>query len=80
LRASEKAISVTLADVEGAREIVGPVLHRTPLFSSRSLSERIGAPAYLKAEKPVGDVLQGMRTFGVVKTRGRGKATEYVVG
>ena len=36
--------------------------------------------AYLKAEKPVGDVLQGMRTFGVVKTRGRGKATEYVVG
>ena len=25
-------------------------MHRTPLFSSRSLSERIGAPAYLKAE------------------------------
>jgi len=25
-------------------------VHRTPLFSSRSLSERIGAPAYLKAE------------------------------
>jgi threonine dehydratase len=50
LKASEKAISVTLADVERAREIVGPVLHRTPLLSSRSLSERIGAPAYLKAE------------------------------
>jgi len=30
--------------------VVAPVLHRTPLFSSRSLSERIGAPAYLKAE------------------------------
>ena len=30
--------------------MVAPVLHRTPLFSSRSLSERIGAPAYLKAE------------------------------
>ncbi|TMC72064.1 MAG: pyridoxal-phosphate dependent enzyme [Chloroflexi bacterium] len=43
-------MSVTLADVERAREVVAPVLHRTPLFSSRSLSERIGAPAYLKAE------------------------------
>ncbi|HEV8537130.1 MAG TPA: pyridoxal-phosphate dependent enzyme [Candidatus Limnocylindria bacterium] len=41
---------VTLADVHRAREIVGPVLHRTPLFSSRSLSERIGATAFLKAE------------------------------
>ena len=30
--------------------MVAPVVHRTPLFSSRSLSERIGAPAYLKAE------------------------------
>src|SRR5256886_17138637 len=50
MKASEKAVSVTLADVERAREIVGPVLHRTPLLSSRSLSERIGAPAYLKAE------------------------------
>ncbi|TMF61526.1 MAG: pyridoxal-phosphate dependent enzyme [Chloroflexi bacterium] len=43
-------MSVTLADVERAREVVGPVLHRTPLFSSRSLSERIGTAAYLKAE------------------------------
>ena len=30
--------------------MVAPILHRTPLLSSRSLSERIGAPAYLKAE------------------------------
>ena len=45
------AISViTLADVERAREVVTPVLHRTPLFSSRSLSDRIGTVAYLKAE------------------------------
>ena len=50
MRASEAAVSVTLADIERAREIVGPVLHRTPLFSSRSLSERIGAHAHLKAE------------------------------
>jgi threonine dehydratase len=41
---------VTVEEVEHAREIVGPVLHRTPLLSSRSLSERIGAHAYLKAE------------------------------
>ena len=50
LKASQEAISVTLADVERAREIVRPVLHRTPLLSSRSLSERIGTVAYLKAE------------------------------
>jgi len=43
-------VSVTLADVERAREIVAPVLHRTPLLSSRALSERIGASAFLKAE------------------------------
>ncbi|MDQ2913847.1 MAG: pyridoxal-phosphate dependent enzyme [Chloroflexota bacterium] len=44
------ATTVTLADVERAREVVSPVLHRTPLFTSRSLSERIGTSAYLKAE------------------------------
>jgi threonine dehydratase len=33
-----------------ARAAIGGRLHRTPLFSSRSLSERIGASAYLKAE------------------------------
>jgi hypothetical protein len=36
--------------------------------------------AYVKAEKPIGDVLPGMRTSGVVQTRGHGRATEYVVG
>lgn len=35
--------------------------------------------ASLKAEKPIGDILQGMRTSGVVKTHGRGKATQYFV-
>jgi threonine dehydratase len=44
------ALPVGIADVERARAVVGPVLHRTPLFSSRSLSERIGTGAYLKAE------------------------------
>jgi threonine dehydratase len=37
-------------DVLAAREAIGGRLHRTPLFSSRTLSERIGAQAYLKAE------------------------------
>ncbi len=37
-------------DVLAAREAVGGRLHRTPLFSSRALSERIGAEAHLKAE------------------------------
>src|SRR5256885_2665729 len=50
LNASDQAVSVPLADIERARGIVAPVLHRTPLLSSRSLSERIGAAAYLKAE------------------------------
>jgi len=43
-------VSVTLADVERARPIVTSVVHRTPLLTSRSLGERIGANAYLKAE------------------------------
>jgi threonine dehydratase len=50
LKASEQTTSVTLEDVERAREIVAPVLHRTPLLSSRSLSDRVGTSVYLKAE------------------------------
>ena len=37
-------------DVLRAREVIDGRLHRTPLFSSQALSERIGAQAYLKAE------------------------------
>ena len=33
-----------------ARDAVGGRLHRTPLFSSRALSDRVGADVYLKAE------------------------------
>jgi threonine dehydratase len=50
LRTGQMPISVTLADVERARGVVNPLLHRTPLLSSRSLSDRIGASGYLKAE------------------------------
>jgi threonine dehydratase len=62
LKVSETAASVTLADVERAREIVDPIVHRTPLLSSRSLSERIGASAYLKAEN--------LQRTGSFKSRG----------
>ncbi len=43
-------VSVSLADVQRAWPVVAPHVHRTPLLTSRSLSERIGATAYLKAE------------------------------
>src|SRR5439155_786194 len=72
------AIPVTVADVERAREVVGPVLHRTPLFSSRSLSDRIGTAAYLKAEnfqrtgsfKPRGAVFAVSRLSNEQRERG----------
>lgn len=41
---------VTLADIERARAVVAPHIHRTPLLTSRTLGERIGAQAFLKAE------------------------------
>jgi threonine dehydratase len=43
-------MSVTLSEVERAREVVGPVLLRTPLLESRALSARAGAKVFLKAE------------------------------
>jgi threonine dehydratase len=43
-------VSVTLADVERARDLIAPLIQRTPLLSSRQLGERIGAKAFLKAE------------------------------
>src|SRR5437764_7206471 len=41
---------ISLADVERARVITAPHLHRTPMLTSRTLGERIGATAFLKAE------------------------------
>jgi len=41
---------LTLDDVRAARERIANRVHRTPTFSSATLSERIGATAYLKAE------------------------------
>ncbi|HEV8229297.1 MAG TPA: threonine/serine dehydratase [Candidatus Limnocylindria bacterium] len=48
--ALEDPLSVSLADVERARSVIAPHIARTPLLTSRSLGERIGARAFLKAE------------------------------
>ncbi len=37
-------------DVLAAREAIAGRLHRTPMFSSATLSKRVGAPVHLKAE------------------------------
>ena len=42
--------AVTLEDVLAARETIGTRLHRTPVFTSATLSEFTGARVYLKAE------------------------------
>ncbi len=41
---------LTLDDVRAAREAIGDRLHRTPMLSSHTLSERVGAPVWFKAE------------------------------
>jgi threo-3-hydroxy-L-aspartate ammonia-lyase len=41
---------VSREDIKQAARRLAGHLHRTPLFTSRSLSERFGAPVYLKAE------------------------------
>jgi threonine dehydratase len=44
------AAELSLDDVVAARAAIGGRLHRTPTFSSATLSERVGAPVHLKAE------------------------------
>jgi threonine dehydratase len=41
---------VTLADVQAARERVRPYVHRTPVLTSRTLDERVGARVFFKCE------------------------------
>ena len=41
---------VALTDIEAARERIGTRVHHTPLLSSHTLGERIGAQVWLKAE------------------------------
>jgi threonine dehydratase len=44
------AAELSLDDVVAARDAIAGRLHRTPVFSSATLSKRIGAPVHLKAE------------------------------
>jgi threonine dehydratase len=53
---------VTLEDVRSAQRIIAGRLHRTPLVSSTSLGERIGAPLFIK--------LENWQKTGSFKTRG----------
>ena len=55
-------MSVAIADIQLARRVVAPVIHRTPLLSSRTLGQRIGGTAYLKTEN--------FQRTGSFKTRG----------
>jgi threo-3-hydroxy-L-aspartate ammonia-lyase len=41
---------VTLADVQAARERILPYVHRTPVLTSRTLDERVGARMFFKCE------------------------------
>lgn len=41
---------LTLADVQAAAERIKGVAHRTPVLTSRTLNERVGAEVFLKAE------------------------------
>ena len=48
--ASPHTLPVSVDDVRAARERISPYIHRTPLLSSRSLSERLGFEVRLKCE------------------------------
>ena len=43
-------MTISLSEVERARTITAAHLHRTPMLTSRTLGERIGATAFLKTE------------------------------
>jgi len=44
------SLPVTLADVQAARERIHPYVHRTPVLTSRTLDERVGARVFFKCE------------------------------
>ena len=55
-------MTVSLADAQRARPVIAPHILRTPLVSSHSLGERIGAEAHLK--------LENLQRTGSFKVRG----------
>ena len=48
--AGERATSITLEDVRRAAAVLRGVAHRTPVVTSRTLDDRVGARVWLKAE------------------------------
>jgi threonine dehydratase len=58
----ESAFAASFADVRAAAERLRGVAHRTPVITSRTLDERTGARAYLKAEN--------LQRIGAFKFRG----------
>ncbi|GAB4445685.1 MAG: pyridoxal-phosphate dependent enzyme [Anaerolineales bacterium] len=53
---------VTLTDIQKAAERIRPFAHRTPVFTSESLNQRVGAQVYLKCEN--------LQKVGAFKFRG----------
>ena len=53
---------VSFADIEAAESVVGPIVHTTPLLSSRTLDERSANAVVLKAEN--------LQRIGAFKIRG----------
>jgi threonine dehydratase len=43
-------LPVTVGDIEAARELLLPVVRRTPVEPNRALAERVGGPVFLKCE------------------------------
>ncbi len=58
----EEAHLPTIADIQAARKRLAGQAHETPIFTSRSLDERVGASVFLKAEN--------MQRGGAFKFRG----------
>ena len=61
-RSRNKALAVSLADVQAARGRIAKELIRTPLVLSDAASERAGRPVYLK--------LENLQRTGAFKVRG----------
>src|SRR4051812_17377523 len=43
-------LSVTLADVQAARDRIRPHVHRTPVLTSHLIDEQVGAQVFFKCE------------------------------
>ena len=60
--APEASLAITFADVQAAAARLAGVAHRTPVLTSRTLDERVGARVFLKAEN--------LQRMGAFKFRG----------